>query len=119
MPSAQAYPYFAIKDQNKDGEYGDCEVYFGTLAWSGNWSIEIATDIEGKVRIIGGYHDRDFNIIQSQGQEHILPEFVAGYSDEGLSGARKRLTRHIQSSRDNDGLDSISPVLFNVGKDGS
>jgi alpha-galactosidase len=113
MPSAQAYPYFAIKDQNKDGEYGDCEVYFGTLAWSGNWSIEIATDIEGKVRIIGGYHDRDFNIIQSQGQEHILPEFVAGYSDEGLSGARKRLTRHIQSSRDHDGLDQISPVLFN------
>ncbi|RCH92724.1 hypothetical protein CU098_008612, partial [Rhizopus stolonifer] len=85
IPSAQAYPYFAIED----GE----EVYFGTLAWSGNWSIEVSTDIEGKVRIIGGYHDRNFDL--QLNTTHVLPAFIAGYSHDGLSGARRRLTRSI------------------------
>ncbi|CAO3693210.1 unnamed protein product [Rhizopus stolonifer] len=102
IPSAQAYPYFAIED----GE----EVYFGTLAWSGNWSIEVSTDIEGKVRIIGGYHDRNFDL--QLNTTHILPAFIAGYSQDGLSGARRRLTRSIRDERELSS-DSFSPVLFN------
>lgn len=102
IPSAQAYPYFAIED----GE----EVYFGTLAWSGNWSIEVSTDIEGKVRIIGGYHDRNFDL--QLNTTHVLPAFIAGYSHDGLSGARRRLTRSIRDERELSS-DSFSPVLFN------
>ncbi|KAI8971654.1 alpha-galactosidase [Mycotypha africana] len=115
IPSAQCYPYFAIKDQNKDGEHADCEVYFGTLGWSGSWKIEIKTDIEGKVTVTGGMHNRDFSR-SLKGVTFDLPVFVAGYTSEGLSGARRSLTNHI---RDNKSEKLIAnpkanmPVLYN------
>ncbi|CEJ01973.1 Putative Alpha-galactosidase [Rhizopus microsporus] len=113
IPSAQAYPYFAIKDQAKDGEYTNCEVYFGTLGWSGNWSIEVSTDIESKTRIIGGWHDREPKI--KVNRELALPLFVAGFAPDGLSGARKRLTRHIRKEREQhlNEENILSPVLYN------
>ncbi|KAG2209303.1 hypothetical protein INT46_003972 [Mucor plumbeus] len=115
IPSAQAYPYFAVKDQASDGEHNDCEVYFGSLGWSGNWSIELHTDIQGKIAITGGMNDRDFkHWLKDTTFE--LPEFVAGFTTEGLSGARKRLANHIRDNKDKTLVKepkSIAPVLYN------
>ncbi|KAI9245307.1 Melibiase-domain-containing protein [Sporodiniella umbellata] len=100
IPSAQAYPYFAVEEGT--------EVYFGTLAWSGSWSIEATVDIEGQIRIIGGYHDRNFLLCLSG--SHTLPTFIAGYTQEGLSGARRRLAGSIRDQKEHTRL---APVLFN------
>lgn len=115
IPSAQAYPYFAIKDTSSDGEHNDNQVYFGTLGWSGNWEIEVHTDIRGKVTVTGGIHDRDF-ACNLKNATLELPTFVAGYTTDGLSGARKALTNHIRDNK----VDKLivrpkepAPVLYN------
>ncbi|KAL9550716.1 hypothetical protein MBANPS3_004608 [Mucor bainieri] len=115
IPSAQAYPYFAVKDQVSDGEHNDCEVYFGSLGWSGNWAIELHTDIQGNVAITGGMNDRDFKH-QLNNTRFELPEFVAGFTVDGLSGARKCLTNHIRSHKDRSLVknpEQVAPVLYN------
>ncbi|KAL7335045.1 hypothetical protein PS15p_200582 [Mucor circinelloides] len=115
IPSAQTYPYFAVKDQVSDGEHNDCEVYFGSLGWSGNWAIELHTDIQGKVAITGGMNDRDFEH-RLNNTAFELPEFVAGFTVEGLSGARKCLTNHIRDHKDKSLVKHpkyVAPVLYN------
>lgn len=111
IPSAQAYPYFAIKDQSSDGEHNDCEVYFGTIGWSGNWKIEVHTDIDGQVRIVGGMNDRDFKFDLKQSME--LPVFVGGYTTHGLFGARRSLTSYIRDNKTVKGPEALAPVLYN------
>ncbi|KAI9362707.1 alpha-galactosidase [Pilaira anomala] len=115
-PSLQAYPYFAIKDTTNDGEHNTCEVYFGTLGWSGNWKIEIHTDIEGKITIIGGMNSRDFGYML-QNKAFMLPVFIAGYTQDGLFGARRSLTNHIRTSKISKTItphnETYSPVLYN------
>ena len=113
IPSAQAYPYFALKDTASDGEHNDCQVYFGTLGWSGNWEIQVHTDISGKTTVTGGLHDRDF-VYTLQEASFELPTFVAGYTTHGLSGARTSLHHHIRNNKDTSLVeDQVSPVLYN------
>ena len=57
--SHQANPFFAIdEDGRADEEHG--RVWFGALAWSGNWKITVERTPEGLVRVIGGFNDFDF-----------------------------------------------------------
>ncbi|CEP12773.1 hypothetical protein [Parasitella parasitica] len=115
IPSAQAYPYFAVKDQVSDGEHNDCQVYFGSLGWSGNWAIELHTDIQSKVAITGGMNDRDFEH-RLRDTTFELPEFVAGFTTRGLSGARRCLANHIRDNKDKSLVRDpkhVAPVLYN------
>lgn len=115
IPSAQAYPYFAIKDTTSDGEHNDSEVYFGSLEWSGNWEIEIHTDIEGRVIVIGGLNSRDFGCSLRRSSIE-LPVFVAGYTANGLSGARKSIINHIRDNKSPRLIsdpEALAPVLYN------
>ncbi|KAI8366222.1 Melibiase-domain-containing protein [Blakeslea trispora] len=112
IPSAQSYPWFAIQDH----EHEHAEVYFGTLGWSGNWQIEVHTDIEGQTRVIGGIHDRDFHHRLTKGEALELPCFVAGYTTEGLSGARRSITSHIRDNKSEKLVPTRNmpaPVLYN------
>ncbi|KAI9359479.1 alpha-galactosidase [Pilaira anomala] len=116
IPSAQAYPYFAIKDSTSDGEHADNDVYFGTIGWSGNWKIEVHTNIEGKVTVTGGMHERDFGYEVKKGRDLELPPFAVGYTSNGLGGARKSLTNHIRDNKDTDLVadpKGVQPVLYN------
>ncbi|KAI7892472.1 alpha-galactosidase [Mucor mucedo] len=115
IPSAQAYPYFAVKDTTSDGEHSECEVYFGTLGWSGNWEIEVHTDIEGNIIVTGGINSRDFGCSLMRASFD-LPVFVAGYTADGLSGARKSITNHIRENKVTQLIsepDTLAPVLYN------
>ncbi|KAI8367815.1 alpha-galactosidase [Choanephora cucurbitarum] len=108
IPSAQSYPWFAVEE--------DSEVYFGTLGWSGNWQIEVHTDIEGRSRVIGGIHDRDFHHRLGKGETLELPCFVAGYSSKGLPGARRSITGHIRDNKSKELVPDYqkpAPVLYN------
>ena len=57
IPGTNAYPWFALDTQASEQQG---EVYFGTLAWSGSWTLHITTDIRGTTTIAGGFHDYDF-----------------------------------------------------------
>ncbi|KAI9032886.1 Melibiase-domain-containing protein [Phycomyces nitens] len=103
IPSCQTYPYVAVQDQE--------EVYFGTLAWSGSWAIEVHSGWDGKVAIAGGVHEHDFGWSLFPKETYETPVFVAGYSATGLSGARSSLTNHVRLLQRNP--TTVNPIVFN------
>jgi len=68
-------------------------VYFGALAYSGNWSLRFETLPTGVVRVIGGYETSDFALSLEPGSSFVTPAFVHGVSDAGWGGASRRMHR--------------------------
>ena len=104
-----AYPWFAL-DTQADETQGD--VYFGTLAWSGNWTLHIATNATGATVIAGGIHDYDFAWRLIGNTSFDTPDFVAGFTQEGMNGVRHRLHRHVREQV-LPRPESPRPVLYN------
>ncbi len=67
-----------ILSQNADEKYGD--VYFGALAWSGNFKTEISRDYAGITRAVIGINDFDFSYHLHAGEEFITPSVFCGYT---------------------------------------
>lgn len=84
----QSYPWMAI-------ESAVGEVYFVTLAWSGNWALRATTEIMGTTTIVAGIHDLDFAWPLAPGATFTAPDAIAGFAADGREGARHRLHAHI------------------------
>ncbi len=91
--SHQANPWFAIDRSNATEEYG--EVWFGALAWSGNWKIAVEYSPSTLLQISGGINDYDFAWTLKPGEQFQTPSFVAGYTREGF-GQASRNFHHYQ-----------------------
>lgn len=94
------------------------EVYFGTLAWSGSWEITTDMNIYGDIRVTGGMHHNDFGWTLEPGESFTVPTFVAGYTQDGIPGARKLLPRHVRkyqvkNVKTQQKKDMYNPVLYN------
>jgi alpha-galactosidase len=87
ITGAAANPWFAIESSFET----TTETYFGALAWSGNWVIRTTTDVTGATAVAGGIHEHDFSWLLQGGESFTTPEFVAGFAQDGLNGARRRL----------------------------
>jgi alpha-galactosidase len=70
-------PLFLLT-QNADEKYGD--VYFGALAWSGNFKTEISRDFAGITRVVIGINDFDFSYNLHAGEEFVTPSVFCGYT---------------------------------------
>ncbi|GCE16198.1 alpha-galactosidase [Tengunoibacter tsumagoiensis] len=109
--SGASIPWFAIDAPGT--EYAS-ELYFGTLAWSGNWTLHINTSIWGATAITGGIHDFDFAWQLQSGESFTTPEFVAGFANDGFNGSRHRLHRYIrQHVLPAEQARQPRPVLYN------
>jgi len=100
-------PWFAIDKGNADEEHG--RVWFGALAWSGNWRITVEQTPYQQVRVTGGLNTFDFSWPLKQGESLETPEFFAGYSVHGFGEASRLLhdfERSIAKGR-------VRPVLYN------
>jgi len=86
--SAYLNPFFAI-DYSADEDHG--KVYFGELAWSGNWKIVVQKRIYERIAIIGGINDWDFSYILEPSEKITTPKFVFGFSDEGFTKASQNI----------------------------
>ncbi|KUK15297.1 MAG: Glycoside hydrolase clan GH-D [Petrotoga mobilis] len=86
--SAYLNPFFAI-DYSADEDHG--KVYFGELAWSGNWKIVVQKRIYERIAIIGGINDWDFSYILEPSEKINTPKFVFGFSDEGFTKASQNI----------------------------
>ncbi|MCH5320563.1 MAG: alpha-galactosidase [Eubacterium sp.] len=71
-------PFF-ILSQNADEKQG--EVYFGALAWSGNFKVELSRDYVGTTRAVIGLNDFDFSYNLHAGEEFITPSVYCGYTN--------------------------------------
>ena len=75
-------PWFAIDEGDADETNG--RVWFGALAWSGNWRISVEQTPYRQVRVTGGFNPFDFAYRLEPGESLETPLFYAGYSQQGL-----------------------------------
>lgn len=89
-------PWFAIDRGTATEEQG--EVWFGVLAWSGNWKLnaEVTDFLSTRVNI--GINDWDFTWRLNAGESFSTPSSFAGYTKEGFTGASQRLHDYIRDN---------------------
>jgi alpha-galactosidase len=105
-------PWFAIDHGDADEQHGG--VWFGALAWSGNWRISVEQTPYKQVRVTGGFNSFDFSYPLKTGEELETPAFYAGYSPNGF-GEASRLLHHLEliSIQPHGTSARLRPVLYN------
>ncbi|ANS74333.1 alpha-galactosidase [Paenibacillus yonginensis] len=89
---SHANPWFAIDDGQATEDAG--QVWFGALAWSGNWKITAEKTAFNHVRVTGGINDFDNEWVLGGGESFQTPVFVGGYSMSGFGGMSRQLHRY-------------------------
>ena len=104
-------PWFAI-DKDADEEHGG--VYFGALAWSGNWRITVEQTPYRQVRVTGGFNTFDFSYPLPPGESLVTPTFYAGFASHGF-GQASRLLHNLEREDIAPGHPNsrVRPVLYN------
>lgn len=82
-------PWFAIDRGNADEDAG--AVWFGVLAWSGNWKLSAEVTDFGSTRVSIGLNDWDFAWRLHAGETFTTPSSYGGYTDAGFGGASRKL----------------------------
>ncbi len=88
-------PWFALDRGTADEDSG--EVWFGALAWSGNWKLLGEVTEFASTRLSIGINDWDFAWRLDAGQSFTTPASYAGYTSEGFGGASRRLHDFIRT----------------------
>jgi alpha-galactosidase len=86
-------PWFALDPDGASNEHSGL-VWFGTLAWSGNWKIVVEYTSNQQMRVTGGVNDFDFAWELSPGEVFKTPEFIGGYTEQGFGGSSRLLHRY-------------------------
>ncbi|MEO8660865.1 MAG: alpha-galactosidase [Bryobacteraceae bacterium] len=109
--SHQLNPWFAL-DAGADENSG--AVWFGALAWSGNWKIAVELTSNGFTRVTGGFNDFDFGYNLAPGDSLETPAFYGGYSSHGFGEASRIMHRFERTQLLPDRADpKPRPVLYN------
>ncbi|MBK8047486.1 MAG: alpha-galactosidase [Anaerolineales bacterium] len=87
--SHHANPWFALDRGNADEQQG--EVWFGVLAWSGNWKLAAEVTDFGLTNIGIGINDWDFAWRLNPGESFTTPKSIGGYTRAGFGAASRRL----------------------------
>ncbi|HLA38715.1 MAG TPA: alpha-galactosidase, partial [Candidatus Glassbacteria bacterium] len=94
MKSQQHAPFFMIRPSgDEDENHGP--VWFGSLAWSGNWQIDCEVDENERTQVSGGINFWDTHWVLEPGGRFETPRMIFGLSTDGPAGASRRLHRHI------------------------
>ncbi|MEH7087138.1 glycoside hydrolase family 36 N-terminal domain-containing protein, partial [Neobacillus drentensis] len=104
-----ANPWFAIDNGHATEESG--QVWFGALAWSGNWKMTAEKSVFNQVRVTGGINDFDSEWTLGPGESFETPMFVGGYTDGGFG----KMSRHLHQYQYDYIIPSQEPrkVLYN------
>ncbi|MFD0959296.1 alpha-galactosidase [Paenibacillus chungangensis] len=112
ITSHHANPWFAMDDGSAKEAAGT--VWFGALAWSGNWKITAEKTAFGNVRVVGGINDFDFEWSMKAGETFETPLFIGGYSGEGFGGMSRRLHGYqLQYIMPSNERSTFRKVLYN------
>ena len=94
IPSHRAAPWFAV-DRCAGEEHGD--VWFGTLAWSGNFKITAEVTEFASTRVSVGLNDWDFAWKLMPGQPFVTPSSISGYTSNGFGNASRSLHDYVRN----------------------
>jgi alpha-galactosidase len=86
ITSHRASPWFAV-DRGANEEQG--EVWFGTLAWSGNFKITAEVTEFASTRLSIGLNDWDFAWKLMPGEPFTTPSAISGYTKNGFGTASR------------------------------
>ncbi len=104
-------PYFIL---DKNANEGNGEVYFGVLAYSGNFSITIEVTQFHNIRILMGINAFDFLYRLKPDQKFTTPSVYAGYTNGGfgqMSNVLHEFCRDFLMPKEKRKI--IHPVLYN------
>lgn len=103
-------PHF-IAYQNADEKSGD--VYFATLAYSGNFKVKAERDLFGTTRIIMGMSDFDFKFELKPNESFETPKVFCGYT-QGFGDMSRQMNKFaINSVLPKQFNNKTLPVLYN------
>ena len=109
IPSHHASPWFAV-DRGADEDTG--KVWFGTLAWSGNWKISAEVTEFASTRLSIGLNDWDFAWKLLPGQPFTTPAALAGFTPHGFGAASRALHDYVRDTLLPHGK-TLHKVLYN------
>ena len=105
-------PWFAVDHGDAGEEHGS--VWFGALAWSGNWRISVEQTPYQQVRVTGGFNPFDFAYPLKPGELLDTPEFYGGFSAHGFGEASRLLHNLERTDIEPHGAQArVRPVLYN------
>jgi alpha-galactosidase len=84
-----ANPWFSLDAGDADETGG--EVWFGALAFSGNWKLILERTSYGQTTLTGGINDFDFRWHLESGERFETPVFVGGFTEHGYGEASRLL----------------------------
>ncbi|HOO33449.1 MAG TPA: alpha-galactosidase [Thermotogota bacterium] len=109
--SAFHNPFFAIDDRATE-DAGD--VWFGLLAWGGNWKTLLHKIPYETVQICTGMNDWDFTFTLKAGEEFQAPPVHCGYTSLGFGEMSRNLHRfQLEKIMPKEGALKIRKVLYN------
>lgn len=124
--SHHANPWFAL-DKNGEANEDHGEVYYGALAYSGNWKIVVEKDDFNRIKVSSGINDFDFEWCLKPGTIFTTPKLIAGYSVNGLGAASRNLhsyeLKYVLPEKNRGNLRKIlynswEATTFNVNEEG-
>ncbi|MCL4246884.1 MAG: alpha-galactosidase [Anaerolineae bacterium] len=102
-------PWFALDDGRANEDDG--EVWFGTLAWSGNWVLLAEETDFGATRVSLGINDWDFAWLLEPGETFTTPSAYAGWTDGGFGAASRTLHDYVRAHLPHG--DQLHAILYN------
>ncbi|MBI4928310.1 MAG: alpha-galactosidase, partial [Anaerolineae bacterium] len=103
-------PWFAVERGLATEDQG--EVWFGALAWSGNWKLAAEVTEIQQTRVSMGLNDWDFAWRLGPGERFTTPACLAGFTREGFGSASRRFHQYVRGKVIPHGK-SVHKVLYN------
>lgn len=88
------------------------EVIIGSLAWSGNYKMNLEVNYQNKLHISAGINDYLSAYTLDKGESFETPEFVLAHSSNGVGNASRNLHRWVRNYNIQDG-DKVRPIVLN------
>lgn len=103
-------PWFAVDFGQATEEHG--EVYFGAIAYSGNWKLVAERAMRQSLQVTAGLNDFDFAWSLQAGETFTTPACMAGYTQHGYGQMSRNMHRY-QADYHLRNADQIRPVMYN------
>lgn len=106
-------PFFALAADGAASETSG-EVWFGALAFSGNYKLVIERDAFEHVYVTGGIHDFDFRWKLDAGETFQTPDFIAGFTEGGYGEASRLLHAYeLEHVVPRPSARRVRPIVYN------
>ena len=96
--SHQHNPWFAVDSLDQPALEESGELWFGVLAWSGNWKLTAEVTAFGQTQLSIGINDWDSAIRLEPQESFTTPPSIAGFSSSGFGGASRSLHAYVRDT---------------------